>query len=89
MEITFKEIVKLIHPDSNPNITDASEKMTVVVRNRRDTKALWNLAVRWKLISGVENVGIYVHEGKATVTVNTDGGWDTGERPDYDAQYRY
>lgn len=82
MEITFKEIVKLIHPDSNPDITDSSEKMTIVVRNRGNVKALWNLAVRWGLVSGVENVGVDVYTGKTTIILNTYG-WDTGIREDY------
>ncbi len=87
MELTFTEIVKLIHPDSNPDIIDASDKMTIVVRNRGDKKALWNLAVRWKLVLGVENGDTVVNVGQTTININTSG-WDTGERYDFEAEMR-
>ena len=87
MEMTFKEIVKLIHPDSNPNIQGASEKMSIVVRNRGDVKSLWNLAVRWSLVSGVENTNVNVFSGQTTIRLNTYG-WDTGIREDHEAEMR-
>jgi len=65
MDITFREIVKLIHPDSNPYITNASEKMNDVMMHRNNPRALWNLAVRWGLVGGESNV-------------SDDRCWDTG-----------
>lgn len=56
MEITFKDIVKLIHPDTNPNIQDASGKMTLVLKYKHNSLTLWNLAVRWGLVQGSYNV---------------------------------
>ena len=84
MEIGFKELVKMIHPDTNPDIQDASGKMTAVLRNRRDKKALWNLAVRWGLVQGTGNPDVTVFDGDATVQVTTQpqtNPWDTGIRP--------
>ena len=49
--ISFKEIVKKIHPDLNPNIEDASEKMTTVLTYRNHPKHLYLLAVKWGLLS--------------------------------------
>ena len=48
--ISFKEIVKLVHPDHNPNIVDAGAKMALVVANRRNETMLHNLGVQWGVI---------------------------------------
>lgn len=48
--IPFKDLVKMIHPDSNPNIENSGEKMNEAVRNMDDEKALYRLAVKWQLI---------------------------------------
>lgn len=52
--ISFREIVKLIHPDCNPNITDAGAKMRDVNQYRNDESALYRLAVMWGLIKRPE-----------------------------------
>jgi len=49
--ITFTELVKLIHPDHNPNITNPGEKMATVTRNRNNPSALFNYAVQWGLVT--------------------------------------
>ena len=38
--ITFKEIVKHIHPDRNPNIKDAGTKMDLAVKYRNNPQKL-------------------------------------------------
>lgn len=48
--ISFKEIVKLVHPDHNPNIVDAGAKMALVVANRCNEVMLHNLGVQWGVI---------------------------------------
>jgi hypothetical protein len=48
--ISFKEIVKLIHPDHNPGITDAGAKMALAVSNRLNETMLHSLGVRWGVI---------------------------------------
>lgn len=91
MEMEFTTIAKMIHPDTNPDITDASDKMTVLLKNRKDKKALWNLAVRWGLVEGEENVGVVVKGETVTiVTPDTGGLWNTGEQPTYQPpQYNF
>lgn len=49
-EMTFTQMVKMIHPDSNPNITNAGEKMREVVKNRKNPSMLYRLAVQWGLV---------------------------------------
>jgi len=48
--ISFKEIVKLVHPDHNPNIVDAGTKMRLVIANRRNETMLHSLGVQWGVI---------------------------------------
>lgn len=49
-KLTFKEIAKLIHPDLNPNIKEASEKMTKAVQYSDNEIVLYRLATKWGLI---------------------------------------
>ncbi len=53
--ISFRDMVKRIHPDLNPTIKDASDKMTTVVRHKSNPAFLYNLAVKWGLLSGTPN----------------------------------
>ena len=48
--ITFREIVRLIHPDTNPNIVDSSTKMKNAVLFRNDEEALYRMGVTWGVI---------------------------------------
>lgn len=52
--IDFFEIVKMIHPDFNPEIENPSTKMTEVTANKDDPETLYLLAVRWGLIEDDE-----------------------------------
>jgi len=54
--ISFRDIVKLIHPDVNPTIENASIKMTDAVRFRSNEGMLYKLGVLWGVITKtVEN----------------------------------
>lgn len=92
-EISFKDLAKLIHPDTNPDIENPSEKMTLALRNRGDKKALWNLAVQWGVVEGEMNADATAVTGDAHIRVETGGryggfdpqgnpftgrGWSTG-----------
>ncbi len=79
MEISFTETVKLIHPDSNPDIKNASEKMTLALKNRRDNKALWNLCVRWGVLQGIENPDIVIHGEMVNIYIHRSNSWNTGQ----------
>jgi hypothetical protein len=48
--ITFREMVKMIHPDHNPSITDAGGKMRTVILYKNEPVELYKLAVRWGLL---------------------------------------
>ena len=76
MDISFKDIVKLIHPDTNPNITDASGKMSLVLKYKKDTAVLWNLAVKWCLVSGSYNVTSPESPNMTSTPVNKGWGYD-------------
>lgn len=59
-KIGFFEIVKLIHPDFNPDIENPSTKMSEVVANKDDEESLYRLAVKWGIIEDdtIEKVDI-------------------------------
>jgi hypothetical protein len=50
-QIFFKDIVKKIHPDLNPNIKNASEKMNDILLYKNNPRKLYHLAVKWGLLS--------------------------------------
>lgn len=54
--ISFKEIVKLIHPDYNPGLDNAGEMMGIAKRHRKDTSFLYELAVHWGIIKPTKEV---------------------------------
>jgi hypothetical protein len=53
--LTFRELVKMIHPDINPDIEDAGAKMSQATRHRENPSFLFRLAVQWGLIGGRES----------------------------------
>ena len=67
-KISFREIVKLVHPDHNPNIPDAGAKMALIVANRRNEVMLHHLGVEW----GVIKVGT-TRQAPKTHTTHTTG----------------
>lgn len=52
--MSFTDLVKMIHPDLNPGITDAGGKMAEAVRWKTNEAMLFRLAVRWNLVPGQE-----------------------------------
>ena len=53
--IDFRSAIKLVHPDSNPNITNAGEKVRTIKMFRDDEQKLYNYMVMWGLIKGKVN----------------------------------
>lgn len=50
MEMTFREAVKLIHPDVNSNITDAGGKMNTLVMYKNEPKKIYLWMLKWGLV---------------------------------------
>lgn len=48
--ITFKQIVKLVHPDLNPNLVNTTSKMNSIRIYRKDERFLYKLGVKWGVI---------------------------------------
>jgi hypothetical protein len=48
--ISFTDIVKLVHPDHNPNIQDAALKIKDIMLFRSDENILFKFAVKWGLV---------------------------------------
>lgn len=48
--ISYFDVVKLIHPDWNPDIQNPTEKMEEATRYKNDGHTLYRLAVKWGLI---------------------------------------
>jgi hypothetical protein len=49
-QITFKELVKKIHPDLNPNIDNPGQKMAEIVAHKNNPTQLMNLAIKWGFV---------------------------------------
>jgi hypothetical protein len=49
-KISFRELVKLVHPDVNPGITDAGTKMRDIKLYRDNEQMLHRLGVMWGVI---------------------------------------
>jgi len=72
-KISFFEIVKLIHPDFNPEIQNPEIKMTEVVANKDDEEKLYKLAVSWGIIEDdeIEKIEInYIIDRGKLVRIN-------------------
>ena len=54
--ISYREIVKLIHPDYNPNIIDAGDKIRDAKLWRKDESILYRLGVQWGVITPNKDV---------------------------------
>jgi hypothetical protein len=50
--ISFKEAIKMVHPDSNPHITDAGEKVNAIMMYKNDETSLYKLLSNWGLLKG-------------------------------------
>lgn len=48
--ISFRNISKLIHPDTNPGVEDPGGKMVLAKKHRNSEKMLYFLGVAWGLI---------------------------------------
>ncbi len=48
--ISYKNIIKLIHPDLNPNISDAAEKISKVKLFYKNEIMLYKFGVEWGVI---------------------------------------
>lgn len=69
----YFDIVKLIHPDWNPDIENPSIKMEEATKNKDDEVTLYKLAVMWGLIEDdtIEKVEInYVLDRGKIVKIN-------------------
>jgi len=49
-KISFRSAVRLVHPDTNPSITDAGTKMRTVMYHKKDEVALYRLMSYWNLL---------------------------------------
>ena len=69
--LKYFDIVKMIHPDWNPEIQNPTEKMEEATKYRNDESALYELAVKWGLIEDdsielfdISNINYIVDRGK-------------------------
>lgn len=51
----YRKIIRKIHPDINPDITDASSKINQVLQNKYDESYLKELIKKWKL--DIDDIG--------------------------------
>lgn len=65
----YFDIVKLIHPDWNPQIQNPTEKMEEATRYKNDEHTLYRLAVKWSLIEddSISKVDTHYVMGKGKI----------------------
>jgi hypothetical protein len=49
-EITFAEAIRMVHPDSNPNINDAGVKVRTIMMYKKDPKKMFDCLFQWGLV---------------------------------------
>jgi len=82
--ISFKEIVKLVHPDHNPDIVDAGTKMRLVIANRRNETMLHSLGVQWGVIKvATTRQAPRTHTNTHTVPPRRENPWNTSSTDAY------
>lgn len=52
--ITFKEILKLVHPDVNPDLENTTDKLNEILRFKTNEGVLYRLALDWGLVERVQ-----------------------------------
>lgn len=57
----YFDIVKLIHPDWNPEIEKPSQKMDEATRYKDDESTLYRLAITWGLVEDDSVSNVYTH----------------------------
>lgn len=65
--MTYKELVRLVHPDLNPNITDSGTKISEIMSNKNNPTELMRLAIQWGFIKS-ENTN-------TNTNTNTNSSW--------------
>jgi hypothetical protein len=85
--LSFRELVKLIHPDHNPHIIDAGGKMRDAVLFKDKPEELYKLAVRWGCVTGATRKprikpAPRTHNPYTDRRPNrpTEASWDTGRQ---------
>lgn len=53
--ISYRELIKKVHPDLNPSIQNPGEKIAQAKKHKDNPGFLYNLGVRWGVIQGKEN----------------------------------
>lgn len=48
--MNYKELIRLVHPDLNPNVVDAGVKVSQIMANKNNPSELMRLAINWGLI---------------------------------------
>lgn len=54
MEISFKDAIKMVHPDLNRGITDAGEKVSTIMLYKNDPRKMFLCLQKWGLIPGFQ-----------------------------------
>jgi curved DNA-binding protein CbpA len=57
--ITFKEIVKLIHPDINPDVKESARKLQQIMVWRNNPRMLYRLAEEWDILTDDAKIRSY------------------------------
>lgn len=49
--MNYKELIRLVHPDLNPNVVDAGVKISQIMSNKNNPHELLRLAINWGLVN--------------------------------------
>ncbi len=53
--MNYKELIKMVHPDLNPNVKDPGVKISQIMSNKNNPSELMRLAISWGLIKSSSN----------------------------------
>jgi len=56
-EITFAEAIRMVHPDSNPNIMNPGDKVRTIMMYKKDPKKMFSCLSAWGLVNGSNQTG--------------------------------
>lgn len=51
-EITFRDAIRMVHPDTNKNITDAGEKVKTIMMFKNEPHKMYEFLKMWNLLPG-------------------------------------
>ncbi len=72
-QISYPELIKMVHPDINPNVQDVGDKIATIKRHRDNPDFLYKLAVKWGFFPETKGTKIFTFKVGNVVSYIMDG----------------